>query len=430
MASQVLGNLKLVEVLGVGAYGVVYRAINPVTTVSFAVKALTKDGLDVRQRTFHDREVLLHQQASSHPNVVAMYDIIDCPNCTFVVLEYLPERDLFSNIVERGLYVGDDVLAKTVFLQLLDAVEYCQSLGIYHRDLKPENILVADGGLSLKLADFGLATQEAYSADFGCGSTFYMSPGTYSRLANVPCTNDAAECQETPPDSFVRYACAPNDVWSLGVILVNLTCGRNPWKRASADDSTFSSFLQDSEFLKTILPLSDELDSILRRVFECDPRRRITIPELRAMILRCSTFTTSADASETKKPKLLNSQNASATSTHDVPTFQPPLEVYQPDRYVCDITARLSQLSTGSGSSGSNRSSWSNISAVSSASSTGSFQNVSPAPKVETQIIPQAPVSHTVQARSTPWLSIFDQFTQKHMPMFCPPPAYPSFFFS
>jgi hypothetical protein len=76
------------------------------------------------------------------------------------------------------------------------------------------------------------------------------------------------------------------------VILVNLTCGRNPWKRASTEDTTFRAYLKDPEFLRTILPVSPELNSILRRIFECDPVKRITIPELRQLILDCPMFTT------------------------------------------------------------------------------------------------------------------------------------------
>lgn len=87
------------------------------------------------------------------------------------------------------------------------------------------------------------------------------------------------------------YESAPNDVWSLGVILVNLTCGRNPWKRASVEDSTFRAYLKDPMFLKSILPLSDEMICILSRIFECDPTKRITIPELRSLILDCPRFT-------------------------------------------------------------------------------------------------------------------------------------------
>ena len=94
------------------------------------------------------------------------------------------------------------------------------------------------------------------------------------------------------PQGPSYYASGPNDVWSLGIILVNLTCGRNPWKRASMDDSTFRAYRNNPRFLSSILPLSPELDFILTRIFEHDPRRRIRIPELRDLILRCNSLTT------------------------------------------------------------------------------------------------------------------------------------------
>ena len=72
---------------------------------------------------------------------------------------------------------------------------------------------------------------------------------------------------------------------------MNLTCGRNPWKKASVEDPTFRAYLKNPEFLGSILPLSGELGAILRRIFECDPRRRISIAELRELVVRCPTFT-------------------------------------------------------------------------------------------------------------------------------------------
>lgn len=274
---QVLASrLELTGILGVGAYGTVYTAVDLRTNVPYAVKALNKIGLDSRQRKFQQREIQLHHHASQHPNVVPLVKILDDVDCTFVVIQFCPEGDLFSSITERGQYVGDDLMAKRVFLQILDAVQFCHSIGIYHRDLKPENILVTDGGMTVKLADFGLATTDYITTDYGCGSTFYMSP----------------ECHQASPKGFPGYLSAPNDVWSLGVVLVNLTCGRNPWKRASTEDSTFQAYLRDPTFLSSILPLSPELDSILRRIFECDPLKRITIPELRELIIRCPRFTT------------------------------------------------------------------------------------------------------------------------------------------
>ncbi|KAF4979597.1 hypothetical protein FZEAL_4226 [Fusarium zealandicum] len=277
---QVLeGTLQLIDILGTGAYGVVYLAVDLKTGGKYAVKCLSKfnaDGtpLEARQFAYQQREIRLHWKASEHSNVVQMLKIVNDPDCIYVILEYCPEGDLFLNITERGQYVGKDELSRNIFLQILDAVEHCHNLGIYHRDLKPENILVTDHGDTVKLADFGLATSEDRSEDYGCGSTFYMSPECLDQNARKP-----------------FYMCAPNDVWSLGVILVNLTCGRNPWKQASLQDSTYRAYAGSKDFLKTILPLSDELNDILGRIFDPSPEQRITLPELRTRIMACSRFT-------------------------------------------------------------------------------------------------------------------------------------------
>lgn len=186
--------LQFVSVLGLGAYGVVYlaedvsarigasSATDPSSPYSgsgyFAVKCLNKIGLDSRQRSFQRREIALHTLASSHPNVVSLHRVVETSSVIYVILAYCPDGDLFGMITEQSRYLGNDALIKKVFLQIIDSVEYCHRLGIYHRDLKPENILCCDGGETVMLADFGLATSEKTSLDFGCGSTFYMSPGS------------------------------------------------------------------------------------------------------------------------------------------------------------------------------------------------------------------------------------------------------------
>ncbi|KAL2001352.1 hypothetical protein VTN02DRAFT_1845 [Thermoascus thermophilus] len=320
------GRLQLTSILGVGAYGVVYTAIDLGTNIPYAVKALNKTGLDPRQRKFQQREIKLHHMASQHPNVVSLCRIMDSDDCTYVVIEFCPEGDLFTSITERGLFVGNDLLAKRAFLQVLDAVHFCHSIGIYHRDLKPENILVADHGMTVKLADFGLATTDPYTSDFGCGSMFYMSP----------------ECQQLRPRPGSCYSSAANDVWSLGVILVNLTCGRNPWKRASTDDSTFRAYLKDPQFLRTILPLSSELNYILRRIFECDPRQRITLPELRRLIVECPRFTTtSSSPGEPHGPAVDCAPQPVEYANYAQPPITPPaepLDVQYSDSAVSDTS--------------------------------------------------------------------------------------------
>ncbi|CAG8473296.1 10230_t:CDS:2 [Racocetra fulgida] len=253
------GRLEITNILGIGAYGVVYSARH-VNRRVYAIKCMPKVNIDTRQQRLHATEINLHAQVSGHPNIIRLENVIDTDDSLNVVLEYCPEGDLFSMITEKGGYLGNDNLIKQVFVQILDAVQFAHYNGIYHRDLKPENILVFDSGRTVKLADFGLATTDTWSKDFVRG-----------------------------------YATAPNDIWSLGVILINITCGRNPWKQACLRDETFSMYLQDRDFLKTILPLSDELNEILKDIFNPNPEKRITLKELKERVLACEKFTISED---------------------------------------------------------------------------------------------------------------------------------------
>ena len=329
------GRLEFIAVLGIGAYGVVYLArdtahylhrhrvgcgasahpaayamatYGSASSGYYAVKCLNKHGLDARQRVFQRRETLLHTMTSGHPNVVTLHRVFDSPNdpYAFIVLEYCADGDLFAMITEvqkytvpTEPYVADpawadgrplpeskeyvaerlsmDSVIKNVFDQILSAIEHCHSLGIYHRDIKPENILCGEHGMHMYLADFGLATGERYSSDFGCGSSFYMSP----------------ECQGGIYRRIERYSTAANDVWSLGVILVNLICGRNPWREATLADETFREFLANPNFLLEILPISNAVNDILKRVFCTDEAKRCTLGQLRAWMRAVPSLTAS-----------------------------------------------------------------------------------------------------------------------------------------
>jgi serine/threonine protein kinase len=103
--------------------------------------------------------------------------------------------------------------------------------------------------------------------------------------------------------------------------MVNLCCGRNPWKRASTEDSTFRAFLKDPHFLRSILPLSPELNSILRRIFECDPLKRITLQELRRLIVECPRFTVRSGCTYSNQPTSPRHRYQYADETFDTANY-------------------------------------------------------------------------------------------------------------
>ncbi|KAF8595574.1 kinase-like protein, partial [Ceratobasidium sp. AG-I] len=234
----------------------------------YAVKVMRCAPPGSRQRAFQAREVALHRRADGHPGVVPLHALV------YMVLSYVGGGDLFTLIAEQQLYIGRDELVTSVFMQLIDAVAWCHERGVRHRDLKPENVLCEEGGKVVYVSDFGLATTERWSRDFGCGSSYYMSPD--------PLT----------PATSPNYDTLANDVWTLGVVLVNLSTGRNPWEAASPLDATFTSFCADpANFLPTILPISGEANAVLVRVFERDQAKRCSLAELKEMVLSVKRWT-------------------------------------------------------------------------------------------------------------------------------------------
>ena len=220
-------------------------------------------------------------------------------------------------------YVGYDELIRDVFLQLVEGVQWLHSLGIAHRDIKPENIVCSCDGTRVRICDFGLATSEIESSEFGCGSTFYIAPGmslpSHNTIRSFADVDAEAMGDWFPEDT--NYATQQGDIWSLGVILVNLVCGRNPWRMASPSDESFTAFLADPNFLRRILPISEQCLFVLSRIFTIDPCQRISLDELRDLILQVETFTMNEE--ELRRVHLAAQSTptpSSSTSPTTVPT--------------------------------------------------------------------------------------------------------------
>ncbi|KAI8092414.1 kinase-like domain-containing protein [Gilbertella persicaria] len=160
-------SIQLISVLGVGAYGTVYLGRHVYSNQLFAIKQL-----------INRKEADIHAFLSGHPNIIQFQKLVyTTEGIVWMVLEYQPEGDLFAAITRHKRdIVGDNDKIKHIFLQIIDAVDYCHQHKIAHRDLKPENITLGPG-LQVKLTDFGLATTQSISYEFGYGSAFYFSPG-------------------------------------------------------------------------------------------------------------------------------------------------------------------------------------------------------------------------------------------------------------
>ncbi|ORX61378.1 kinase-like protein [Hesseltinella vesiculosa] len=266
--------------IGAGAYAQVYLAKDLLDKNKpfYAIKALPSCVNNAKQRGLQRSEIGLHGRVTSHPHIIRLEKVLRSQDqflTTHMVLEYGCHGDLFTAITEKHLYTNQRDMIRHAFLQLIAAVQHCHRLGVYHRDLKSENILVFDAGWTVKIADFGLATTDVISKDYGCGSTFYFSP----------------ECQGDFDTTRQGYLTAPNDVWSLGIILINLVTGRNPWHCASLRDPTFRMYLMNPDILISMLPISTPLHCILKRVLAIDPLKRMTLDELDSAIRHCQFFT-------------------------------------------------------------------------------------------------------------------------------------------
>jgi serine/threonine protein kinase len=172
------GRYFLMNILGAGAYGKVYKALDnhSPSPVFVAVKCLLKHEPGSRHDIIQRRELALHEQVSGHPNIVRFHNTFSDDTFVYVVLDLCDGGDLFTAITEKQIFIGNNDLVRSTFLQLIDAVHECHKQDVFHRDIKPENILCSKDG-TIFLADFGLSTDDHLSKDFGCGSSYYMSPG-------------------------------------------------------------------------------------------------------------------------------------------------------------------------------------------------------------------------------------------------------------
>jgi serine/threonine protein kinase len=269
---------KITGILGEGSFAVVYQAVTVTTNKKVAIKCLLKEGLRPDQIQVQREEVQILLSLRGVENVIQLLETIETREYIFIILEHC-NGDLFDSILESTC---DEYEAKKLFFQLAGAVKKCHDRGIYHRDLKPENVLLkGDVEPIIKLADFGLATRQEVSTDFGCGSVRYMAPECLGK-------------SKIPRASLPPYLSAANDVWSLGVILINLLTRKNPWVEPTEKDNHFKTHLLKTQLgvdsFRKQFNFSDQFCHILRQIFDLNPERRPRIADVIDMIGRLDGF--------------------------------------------------------------------------------------------------------------------------------------------
>lgn len=293
------GRYHLTRLLGKGAFGAVYRAVDLQASATNdpsphrAIKILRKRGASPARARTITREFQLHRSMASHPNIVTLHRAFEDKEFVYLVLDYCEGGTLFHQICNEGVYWRDDELLRKVYLQLIDAVFACHQRHVFHRDLKPENILVSEDGSIPYLADFGLATNERIGHSFGCGSSLFMSPGKFRLYPQIlVCGLTVARPTECIgiEKGMTPYSTSHSDIWSLGIILVNMITARSPWAKALTTNDSYSEFLVNPDMLREQLPISEGAAAIIISLLDATPTERLTLTSLREAIVGLDTF--------------------------------------------------------------------------------------------------------------------------------------------
>ncbi|CAO3592269.1 unnamed protein product [Absidia cylindrospora] len=300
MVDKVIDNdYQLLEKLGHGSYGCLFLGQSLTTNDYVAVKVLSKTGLNNEELDLQQLEIDI-QASLKHPYLLGLERVIHEKTHIFMVMELCDQGDLFDFVMQdqRVNKVRDECLVKSVFLQILDAVQHMHAQGIYHRDIKLENVLLKSdnedddaSSFTCKVADFGLATRERYSLEFGCGSTTYLAPEHFDEEPVSSCLTT------TIGDELIPYDAAASDVWSVGILLLAFLFGRNPWQEATCMDPSFMEFKRDPSILKTQLfpALSSPCAQFLEKVLAIDGEDRPSIDQVKEQFLQLDLLLASVD---------------------------------------------------------------------------------------------------------------------------------------
>ncbi|PHH49349.1 Serine/threonine-protein kinase KSP1 [Ceratocystis fimbriata CBS 114723] len=275
------GRYRTEQPLNHGSFGMVFMATDLVTNEKVAIKCMTKQSaasendVDSQQEQVFlvddkSEELEIHERLGRHPGIVSLLDSFETSSHLYLVIEFCERGDLYEAI-RSDCGPGETEHVRKFMLQVVDAVEYMHSMGIYHRDIKPENIFITKTG-AMKLGDFGLATTEELCDELAVGSDRYMAPEQYDHAG-------------------LGYSPAQSDIWSIGVCLLNILFSRNPFTRPTMDDPLFRDFAADKQSLFDVFPdMSPDTFEVICQCMSIDPSKR-SLAGVRDALWRVNSFT-------------------------------------------------------------------------------------------------------------------------------------------
>ncbi|MEE2787005.1 MAG: serine/threonine-protein kinase [Myxococcota bacterium] len=277
----VQGKYQLLEEIGSGANGTVYKAVqHPVgrtVAIKFISRHLSRE-LDNRARFFDEAKALARV---NHPSVVTLYDFGESEGQLFMVMEFVEGEELAAVINREGAINGARVieLAK----QLLGALVETHELGLIHRDLKPANMMVFRSGTGeerIKILDFGLAILRD-------------DPGGGARLHETRRLGTPGYCA---PEQCVGRPIRPStDLYALGVVLYEMLTGVMPFRGKTPWMVIEQHLNQDVPKMPQSLAVPDSLESLVRLAMAKKPEARF--PDARSMLTRLLEIETATEPS-------------------------------------------------------------------------------------------------------------------------------------
>jgi serine/threonine protein kinase/tetratricopeptide (TPR) repeat protein len=261
------GHYRIVEPIGAGGMGVVYRAHDERLNRDVALKVLPPNALSVEQtrKRLHKEALILSRL--NHPHIASIYDFDTQDGIDFIVMELIHGNTLAKKIALGPMCESD---SSYLTLQILDALQEAHSRGIVHRDLKPSNIIVGDNQ-HLKVLDFGLATitQAIDSSSTESLAQPDQFAGTLSYMA---------------PELLQGHACdVRTDLWSVGILMYEMVSGTRPFIGQTPYEVSSAILRSDPPNLPS--DLSETFKAVISRCLLKEPGRRFqTAGEVRAVL--------------------------------------------------------------------------------------------------------------------------------------------------